>query len=402
MAVHATVLDNLLSQDLLLSGGDRGGFWIVLLLMLLGMLGLAAGISRLDAIPALMAFAGFFATFAYVDFDVLFAHNRDWNTGFLYLEGLAIMLLTLMAKYVAEEDKKKFIRGAFAKYLAPAIVDEIVSDPSRLALGGRRRPMTILFSDIRGFTTFSERMDAKLLSEFLNDYLSVMTRIVFENRGTLDKYIGDAIMAFWGAPLESDRHASDCCQTAIRMMAALDTHAPRLKAKYGVDVAIGVGINTGEVSVGNMGSEVSFSYTVIGDSVNLASRLEGATKAYGIGILTTQFTLDEMRASGERLPPHRALDLVKVKGKKKAVEIVEILHRDIPQVALELFQKGRELYARQDWDGAEAAFRECDRLVRGATGRADGPSEVYLGRCAKFRVDPPGADWEGSWEFDSK
>ncbi|HUP55983.1 MAG TPA: adenylate/guanylate cyclase domain-containing protein, partial [Bdellovibrionota bacterium] len=381
LEVHATVLDNLLSRDFISTSAGGSGFWILLALMTFGIAGLTAGASRLGAVPAMWLFGGAFVVFAYVDFEVLFSHNRDWNTGFLYLETTAVMLLTFAAKYVAEEQKKKFIRGAFARYLAPAVVDEIVKDPTRLVLGGTRRPMTILFSDIRGFTTFSERMDAKRLSEFLNEYLGVATRIVFEKRGTLDKYIGDAVMAFWGAPVESRSHALDCCRAAVGMMSALEEHRPKYQDEYGVDVHIGVGINTGEVSVGNMGSELSFSYTVIGDSVNLASRLEGATKVYGVGILATQATLESIRATGEELPRHRVLDLVKVKGKKNAVEIVEILHLDLPEAALAGFARGRELYSRRDWDGASAAFGEVDRIVRQKTGMPDGPSEVYLKRC---------------------
>jgi adenylate cyclase len=402
LEIHATVLDNLLSHELLSQGSDRMGFWVVLLMMVFGMYWLAMHTKRLEAIPALAEFAVFVGLVHFTDFFFLFPNSRDWNTGFLYLEALTLMLFTLVAKYVAEEEKKKYIRGAFAKYLAPAVVDQIVRDPSSLHLGGTRKPLTILFSDIRGFTTFSERMDAKLLSDFLNDYLGIMTGLVFENRGTLDKYIGDAIMAFWGAPLANGEHALHCCRTAVKMMGALQKNRARFLEKYGVNVNIGVGINTGEVSVGNMGSDASFSYTVIGDSVNLASRLESATKAYGVSILTTRGTLDSVEGAGASPPPYRMLDSVRVKGKQRAVDIVEILWREFPPEALDHFEKGRALYSRQKWDEAIAEFRECDRNVTAAFNEPDGPSHTFITRCETFKNEPPGSDWDGSWEFDSK
>jgi adenylate cyclase len=399
--IHATILDNLLSQDLLAAGEEAGtGFWVVLALMTLGAFALAWGASRIAAIPALGIFGASFAGLFLLDFDLVFGRNQNWNTAFLYLELSALLLMTLAAKYIAEERKKNFIRAAFAMYLAPAVVREIVEKPRSLVLGGSRRELTVLFSDIRGFTRFSEKMDATVLAEFLNDYLGVMTRIVFECRGTLDKYIGDAVMAFWGAPLDSPSHAADCCRAARRMYAALGEHRARFKERYGVDVDIGIGINTGFVNVGNMGSELSFSYTVIGDSVNLASRLEGATKAYGVRILATRSTLDAITAQGDPLPPHRLLDRVKVKGKTEVVEIFEILVSSIPEEALEAFERGRQAYARGDWDEAMGSLRDADRLILAASGEFDGPSRTLLERCEKLRL--AGGPWDGAWEFESK
>jgi adenylate cyclase len=402
LEIQATILDNVLAGDFMSQGSDPSGYWIVLALMTLGIFGVVAFAEQHEATAAIGIFGAFALLVGVVDLFVLFPLGHDWNTGFLYLETATLMMMTVAAKYVSEEQKKKFIRGAFAKYLAPAFVDQIVRDPTKLTLGGQRKALTILFSDIRGFTTFSEKMDAKLLSDFLNDYLGIMTRLVFENRGTLDKYIGDAVMAFWGAPLDNGDHALDSCATAIRMMRALDENRQRFKEKYGVDVHIGVGINTGEVSVGNMGSDLTFSYTVIGDSVNLASRLEGATKAYGVSILATHSTLESIRESHRQLPSYRVLDQVKVKGKKKAVEIVEIFHREIPDDAKYFFEKGRTLYAEQKWDDAILAFQEASRMVNEALGETDGPSTTYISRCEKFKKAPPASDWDGSWEFDSK
>jgi hypothetical protein len=188
---------------------------------------------------------------------------------------------------------------------------------------------------------------------------------------------------------------------ARRMMQALAENKERFRTEYGVDVNIGVGINSGAVSVGNMGSKDNFSYTVIGDSVNLSSRLEGLTKAYGVGILTTRFTFDEIGQSGGALPPHRVLDDVKVKGKKNAVELIQVLDRDLDADGLKLFEEGRRLYRAQKWDEAITKLQESNAKLA-ASGENDGPCEVYLERCRDFKVTPPAPDWDGSWEMHSK
>jgi len=262
-----------------------------------------------------------------------------------------------------------------------------------------------MFSDIRSFTTFSERMDAKALSQFLNDYLTIMSEIVKRNDGTLDKYIGDAVMAFWGAPLAQPAHASNAARAAIEMQQALAQHRPRFVAQYGIEVDIGVGLNTGVVTVGNMGGKDNFSYTVIGDHVNLASRMEGLTKPYASGIVTSRYTFDSMMANGQTPPPHRVLDFVKVKGKKQAVELIQLLEREYGpkgQEGLEVFQKARAAYVAQKWDDAAALFHQANALIAEDTKSDDGPSLMYLERIEELRKEPPGAGWDGAWEMKSK
>lgn len=399
---HATILDNLLSNDFISRGyGGKSAVWMFLLMTLGGVL-FAYVTQRLQAVPALLVFLFVMSGIGVVDLQVFFANNIHWDTSFLYLEVFTIFICTLAIKYVLEEQSKRFVRGAFAKYVSPAVVDSILKDPSKLSVGGEKRDLTIMFSDVRGFTTFSERMDAKALSSFLNDYLGIMTEIVFAHDGTLDKYIGDAMMAFWGAPLDQSKHAANACKTAIRMMQALAEHRDRFLKEYGVEVKIGIGINSGVVSVGNMGSKNNFSYTVIGDHVNLASRLEGLTKAYGVHIVTTRFTFDEIAQAGEVLPRHRVLDFVKVKGKKNAVELIQVLDQNIPDEALKLFEEGRILYTQQKWDEAIEKFSEADRLVQTFLGDEDGPSREYLQRCQDFKLSPPSAQWDGSWEMHTK
>jgi adenylate cyclase len=400
---HANILDNLLSSDAM-TPSSVGNTWVwILLLMTVGALLFSFFTHKVESIPALAIFLLSAGGFAVFDQKVLFEGQlHNVNTALLYLEFTTLFIFTLAIRYVMEEKNKKFIKGAFSKYVAPAIVDSILKDPSKLTVGGEKRDLTILFSDVRGFTTLSEKMDAKALSSFLNDYLGLMTELVFQHEGTLDKYIGDAVMAFWGAPVHQPKHALNCCNAAVKMMKTLAEHRERFLKTYGVDVQIGIGINSGTVSVGNMGSERIFEYTVIGDSVNLASRLEGLTKEYGVPILTTRFTLDEIQKSGETVPPHRSIVNVKVKGKRNAVELIQILDRAYSMDGLILFNEARQHFEKKEWDQAITKFKAANELLAGSDGEPDGPSEWFVARCQEFRLHPPDTDWDGSWEMTSK
>ncbi len=401
---HATIVDNIISGDLIRStASGEGRFWIFLLLSL-GAAALAVGLQFLRPLAALGAFAGLILIFGYIDFVVLFRGALiNWDTSFVYVEWFGVFLVAIAAKMVLEEQQKKFIYSAFGRYVSPKMVDSIVRDPSRLSLGGEKKELTILFSDIRGFTTLSEKMEARFLSRFLNQYLGAMTDIVVdENQGTLDKYIGDAIMAFWGAPLSQPDHAALACQAAVRMMKRLHELRPTFQKEFGIHVDAGIGIDSGSVSVGNMGSAKNFNYTVIGDHVNLASRLEGLTKPYGVSIVTTRQTLEQIRASGKPVPAHRVLDKVRVKGKTQVVEVIQILDHDISERALEIFEKGRELYEQMKWDDAIEKFEAADELMRPELDSSDGPCKMFIERCQTFRQTPPASDWDGSWEMTSK
>ncbi|MGK5083672.1 adenylate/guanylate cyclase domain-containing protein [Bdellovibrionota bacterium FG-1] len=398
---HANILDNLLSADMLTPGYRSKGSVFILGLMVIGAMLFGFAVQRFEAIPALLLFVAVFSGAGYADYKA-FVHGISLNSSFFYLEYFCIFLFTLAVKYVLEERNKKFVRSAFAKYVAPAVVDSILKDPAKLTVGGEKRDLTIMFSDIRSFTTFSERLDAKVLAQFLNDYLGIMTKIVFANNGTLDKYIGDAIMAFWGAPLDQPKHALNSCKAAVAMMQALAQNKKRWFEQFNVDVNVGVGINSGPVNVGNMGSTDNFAYTVIGDHVNLSSRLEGLTKAYTVTILTTRFTFDEIEKAGDKLPDHRVLDHVKVKGKKKAVELIQVLDRPYSDEGLALFQEGRKLYTEQQWDTATEKFMQANVLLAVSAEVPDGPCAMYLERCRDFKAAPPEKDWDGSWEMHSK
>jgi len=302
-------------------------------------------------------------------------------------------------RFVHEEREKRRARETFSRFLAPAIVDDVLRDGGTLKLGGEKRELTVLFSDIRGFTTLSEQLDPHVLLELLNEYLTPMTDIIVSgHQGTLDKYIGDAIMAFWGAPRAQPDHALRACRAAVDMVARLDVLRASLRNRGLPDIDVGIGVNTGPMSVGFVGSQDRFyNYTVLGDAVNLSSRLEGANREYGTRILLGEVT----RAQVGDAVVARPLDRVRVKGKREPVTIHELLALSPapPPLAafLEAFAWGLSAYQAQRWDEAIARFRAADRLRGG-----DPPSQVYLARCEAMRRSPPGPEWDGVFEMKSK
>lgn len=302
-------------------------------------------------------------------------------------------------QYLTEEREKRRIRLAFQTYVGAEVTEHLAEDPSRLRLGGDRRPLTIFFSDIRGFTTVSEGLTPEALGELLNEYLGEMTEIVFRHRGVLDKYIGDALMAFWGAPLDAPDQAAQAARAALDMAARLPALYPRWTARGWPTFQIGIGIDSGDAFVGNFGSEQRFSYTAMGDHVNLAARLEGLNKLYGTMILVSAAT----RAGIGDEFVCREVDRVQVKGKTVPVAIFELMGRraddgDGRLRRLEdLFTRGLAAYRARAFDDASAAF---DAVYREYPN--DGPTAVYLERCAALQIDQPPADWDGVFVAKTK
>ncbi len=307
----------------------------------------------------------------------------------------------VLERYSATARERRFIHDTFSRYLAPQVIAELLRDPSRVRLGGERRMLTILFSDIRGFTTLSETMSPQDLAHFLNRYLGAMTDLVLENRGVIDKYIGDAIMAFWGAPLDDEAHALHGVQSALAMTQALEEFNRESKRLGKPVIAVGVGLNAGAVTVGNMGSEKRFDYTVIGDEVNLASRLEGLTKTYGVSIIISDAVLELIGPAGsaEYGIMTREIDRVRVKGKTQPVVIHEVMS---PAVAASLadrqhlFAQGRAHYYAGQWAEAIEAFNTFLKDFD-----SDGPARLLRERCQEFLISPP-AEWTGVYEMTHK
>lgn len=300
--------------------------------------------------------------------------------------------------YAVEGRDRRRMTAAFGHYVSPEIVRRIAASPESLRLGGERREVTFYFSDIAGFTTFSEKLEPEALTKLMNTYLGHMTETVLETGGTLDKYIGDAVMAFWGAPLPVEGHALVACKVALANQAKL----ARLRAQWAAagwpPVHNRIGLNTGPAIIGNMGSPKRFSYTAIGDSVNLASRLEGANKPYGTGIMISEST---RQAAGDAVEV-RELDYLKVKGKNLPIRVYELLglkgETDARLLAkARRFEEGLSLLRARRLDEAEAAFRSV-----AAEFGADEACALFLERCAQIRAEPPPEDWDGSFALTEK
>ncbi|NNE39037.1 MAG: adenylate/guanylate cyclase domain-containing protein [Gammaproteobacteria bacterium] len=313
---------------------------------------------------------------------------------------LLISIIYLMAMsygFFVEQRGKRQLSHLFGQYVPPELVDEMNDDPSTYTQNARNREMTVLFSDIRNFTTISEGLRPEDLSQMLNEYLTPMTQLIYDHRGTIDKYIGDAVMAFWGAPLNDRDHARHALFTGLAMIERVHAISDEFVERGWPEIRIGVGINTGTMSVGDMGSIFRMSYTVLGDAVNLGSRLEGLTKAYGVEIIVgegTKAAVDDY--------VYRELDIVKVKGKEEPIPIYEPIAPwdEVSEVELEeitMNENAQKDFRSQKWDEAENQFKQ---LADSYPGRL--LYSIYLDRIVTFRKDPPVQDWDGVYTHTSK
>lgn len=299
--------------------------------------------------------------------------------------------------YFVESKTKRQLTGLFGQYVPPELVEEMSRDPENYSMAGRKAELTVLFSDVRGFTTISEGLQPDQLATLMNEYLGAMTEIIRHHRGTLDKYIGDAIMAFWGAPVGDPEHARHAVLGALGMMERLPELNKALVAKGWPALKIGIGVNTGIMTVGDMGSPVRQSYTVMGDAVNLGSRLEGITKQYGVAIIVGEGTREKL---GDEFIL-RELDRVRVKGKAEPVGIYEPLGQKgkVDQSTLEqlkLWAQALQAYRAQDWDRAEMLLLN---LIRNQPHYL---YDLYVKRIGRYREESPGADWDGVTTFETK
>jgi adenylate cyclase len=316
----------------------------------------------------------------------------QWNIWVPSASMLALVVLMYMSQggrsYLLEQARRTEITRAFSLYVTPQVVAHMIAHPEQMKLGGERRNITTLFTDLAGFTSISEAHSAERVTYLLNRHFTEMTDIVLEHQGTVVSFIGDAIMAFWGAPLEDEDQAYRCVAAAIAMQEGM--HALRAEfAKDGLPpIYMRVGIHSGSAVVGNLGSAKRFDYTAIGDDVNLAARLEGTNKLYGTNILVSRETAERI---GDRIR-FRAVDKVIVKGKSQAVEI---LTPCTDQRLIELTILAIEQFRAQQWDAAQATLG--DILAHSPDDKIAG---IYLERIAKFRVAPPGEGWDGAVELD--
>jgi adenylate cyclase len=390
VGIQAAAIDNLLNQDFIrISGVGILLLFIAFISILAGVLTsvlprvihiifFAAGIFLLPAVLACGAyFLGYWFEFVAPEFAVLVTFTA-----------------AIVVNYNVEGKKKRFIKNVFQYYLSPHVIEHIIEDPSKLRLGGERKEISSFFSDLAGFTTISESLSPEDLVHLLNAYLSEMTDIILETGGTLDKYEGDAIIAFWNAPVDQPDHALRAARAAVQCQKKLAEIREAIKAKFGHELYMRIGINSGQAVVGNMGAKNRFDYTAMGDTVNLASRLEGACKQYDVPILMGEMTYEHIKD----VFAAREIDLIRVIGKKKPVHVYEPMG-EIAAVptdklkAIEVFHEGLKAYRKRDWNSALDLFISLgdDKLAK-----------VYVDRINMLIKEPPPIDWAGVFDLKSK
>ncbi len=406
--VHAEILETVLSQAHLI----RPHLAIAGELVVTALVGLLiiALVPLLGALWTLILGAALAASLGAGSWYLYVADGLLVDVAFTMTAGLLLYAVLVYENYLREERQRRQVRGAFSQYLSPALVEQLAENPDRLVLGGETREMTILFCDVRGFTTISERFksDPQGLTTLINRLLTPLTDAILETGGTIDKYMGDCIMAFWNAPLDDPDHAAHACQAALTMLERLEqlNEERRAEAEAAgedfIELKVGIGINTGDCTVGNVGSSQRFDYSVLGDAVNLASRLEGQSKNYGVDVVVGSSTA---AAVGRRMALLE-LDLIAVKGKREPERTFALLGDEA--LAQDtgfktLVRKNGDLldkYRNQEWPQAQIAAADC-RTLDPALGLA-GLYELHEARIARFREDPPGPQWDGVYVAETK
>ena len=406
--VHAQILENILTKATL-SAPSYSVLAELGAALVVG--GAIIGLAPILGPPLLLAFGALFVAVLVGGSWYFYAYERLLFDFTYPLLASSIIYLTLVfANYVSEQAQRRRIRSAFGQYLSPTLVEQLAQSPEKLVLGGEQREMTIMFSDVRGFTTISEiyKDDPQGLTSLMNSFLTPLTNAIIDRKGTIDKYMGDAIMAFWNAPLYDPTHELNACEAALDMLDRVEAlnrereEAARSASVPFIPIQIGVGINTGTCVVGNMGSDLRFDYSVLGDSVNLASRLEGQCKSYGLPIIIGSRTA---QAATDRFAILE-LDFIAVKGKKEPEVVYAIVGRE-DMVHSGKFQRWREInmkmlsrYRHRDWAAALAAIDEGGSVDD--ENRFKTLYRVYAERIRAFQQHPPPDDWDGAYALETK
>lgn len=392
---HLNAYANLLDKNFIVDF-ENAQMIIPLLTLIIGLI-TALIWSIVSPLWAPFLYVSFLVIFYFIDFE-LFIHKKIMTTTWpIYFVTSFTFIVIILYKYFTEERSRQKIKQTFSKYVSPAIVNEILKSEKNLALGGKKQRLTVMFSDLRGFTTLSEKLEPDVLSQFLNTYFTKMTEEVFKANGTLDKFIGDAVMAFFGAPISFKNNAENACRCALNSLKRLDELNIDFKQKGFPILDMGIGLNTGNMSVGNMGSDTLQSYTVLGDAVNLASRLESLNKDYGCHIIVGEETFKET----QNLFVFRELDLVRVKGKKTAAPIYELVS-DLTEVEkskawLEKYLQARTYFKNKNFTEALGIYMRCIEL-----NPQDKTSALFIERCLSLIQNPPAANWDGVYAFEHK
>ncbi len=406
--IHAQILESILTKSLL----SRPNYAIGAELLTAIVLGLAIIIAA-PLLPASIVVAlGVLLVAGLVGMSWYFflAHNLLIDFTYPLMSCWLIYLVLTFFNYFREQQQRHQIRSAFGFYLSPQLVEQLARSPEKLVLGGEERRMTILFSDVRGFTTISEHYkdDPQGLTHLMNRFLTPLTNAIIERKGTIDKYIGDAIMAFWNAPVDDADHEANACEAALEMLARAEALNVELKREAEANgglympLRVGIGLNTGPCVVGNMGSDFRFNYSVLGDTVNVASRLESRTKDYRLSMVIGSRTAEGAREKFTTME----IDLIQVKGKKQPEAVFTVLGRaeidDDPSCKelLELNAQMLASYRKQQWDATKTLIERCRKLASGFG--ADGLYDMYLERIVAYQNDPPPPDWNGVYEAETK
>ncbi|MBU0496806.1 MAG: adenylate/guanylate cyclase domain-containing protein, partial [Candidatus Thermoplasmatota archaeon] len=390
--INANMVQSILTRDFLTYQDDYSSIGLIFLFALAtGLLLYRFKIHIATIFLALLAFV--YIVIAIYTFD----SGLILNILYPLLAITLVFIPLVVLYYLTEEKSRKWITSVFGKYVSPVIIDNLIKNPDQIKLGGEKRNITIMFSDIRGFTPISEKLDPEDLVNLLNDYLTEMTSIIQKGHGLVDKYMGDAIMAFWGAPLDQPNHFEMACTSCLEMIEKLRELQIKWTQENIPAVNIGIGLNSGIAIVGNMGSSNRFDYTAIGDNVNLASRLEGLNKVYGTNILITEYTQDKVKEHFAT----RKIDVVRVKGKSKPIHIYELLAKNDQLDAKKIefvrhYEMGLELYFKRKWQSAVESFQAADSLI------SDDASKVFITRCKEFSKTSPAKEWDGVWEMKTK
>ncbi len=394
--IHASIIDNILRGNSL-SQPSWKFFADLAYLFLAGIL-LIVIYSRIQ--PALaIIFWAISSIFMYFLCHWFFLSKGFWITEMYPIFENTILASAIMIQRFLEEGKQKqFIKKVFGQYLSPRVVKELINDPSKLKLGGEQKELTAFFTDLEGFTTFSEKLSATELVNLLNTYLSEMTDILLQYDGTLDRYDGDAIKAFFGAPVYFDDHAKRACWVCIDMQNKLKELRMKFREEGKPELLMRVGINSGSMVIGNMGSTTRMMYGMNGDSVNLCARLEGANKQYGTYSLISEFTYLQAKEFIEV----RELDTLRVVGRSTPIKIYELLGKrgEIEEALkniLPLFNQGLKNYQNREWAEAKICF---ENVLKSRP--EDGPAKIYQERCDKFILEPPTENWDGVFNLSSK
>jgi adenylate cyclase len=385
--IHANILQNLILNNFL---AEQGNLSIILLVLISSFAGFFI-LSRLKVYYTLAVLILIIVIYSLI--GIYLFNNNNYLLDLFYFP-ISLLVFTsagTAVNYLEEKKQSAYLTDAFSKYVSKDLLSELLSKKQQLKLGGAKREITIFFSDIRGFTSISEKLTPEKLVHLINEYLTAMTTIIMENKGTVDKFIGDAIMAFWNAPFLEKEHPKLACLSAIAQVKALKKLKSGWKKQKLPEINIGCGINTGEDVIGNMGSEDRFDYTAMGDSVNLSSRLEGLTKQYQVNIIISESTYQRVHSELKC----RLLDAVKVKGKNIPIKIYELIVDENNEEFIKQFEKALESYFKSQFKKAKSEFKKALVL------KEDHTAKMFIERCDAYIQNPP-KNWDGSFQAKEK